>query len=437
MKIKIFGLFLLTAFLFMSFTGMVHAQEDMPEKPDTLSIMALDVDVEHYLDLAEEFEKEHGIEVEWMEYPYGEMQNQITTSITGGATFDLYMMSNSWHAELGQMGYAVPLGDVASEERLAEINERFFDQAVDFLVSHDEQWGLPNSVSTVTLYYNESILNELGYQKPPATFGELLDVSREAVDEGLASYGFYPAFLSAHEDGMVWFDIMLKIHGGQWMNEDRTEWAFNNEEGVEALTLMRDLYEEGLIPSGALETSDWDNYHHFLAGDQVFEINWGFLYESAVDEERSEIVDDVGVALIPPMIEGEDGYTVIGGGGYAISPTTRSPEWAFELLAQLHQEEFAHGVKEPGGAEAPVEALYTEEYDDMYPNEEYPLRAVFQEQVKVGGFRPSDYLTWYTEFRDEIFTPRMHEAILGDIEPEEALNEAYEEAQNILEAEGL
>ena len=438
---KILVCFLVTAFLLV-FNPMVAEAlpEDMPPKPDQLSIIALDIDVEQFGEGVEIFEEKYGIEVEWMEYPYGELWDQITTSIAGGSTFDLYMMSRSWHAELGQLGMAMPLDDVVSQDTLDAVNQKFFDSTVEFVSSHGHQWAIPGTAATVTFFYNESMLNEMGYEDPPDNWDEMLEMSREAIDQDIAEYGFFPGWLSGHEDGMVWFDILLRLHDGRWMNEDRTEWVFNDEKGVETLEFMKSILDEGLIPEASLEVSDWDNFHHFLSGDQLFEINWNFVFQSARDPDRSDVVDEFGFGHIPG-IERES-YTLMGGGGYAISPTTRSPEWSFVLLDYMHREEGALGVmEEQAGAEAVVEDVY-ENYEDYgLTLDEYPMIEVFQEQIEYASVepygRPSGYLTWYSEFRDNIFTPAMHRALLGEQDIQEALDEAQEEAQQMLEAEGL
>ncbi len=432
---KVLGVFLIVGLLF-AFGPVVEALEDMPPKPEKLSIIALDIDVDQFGEGVAIFEEEYGIEVEWMEFPYGALWDQITTSIAGGTTFDLYMMSNSWHPELGMLGMAVPLGDIVSQEKLDEINERYFDITVEFLSSHGEQWALPGTAATVTFFYNATMLEELGYEEPPATWDEMLEISRKAIDEGLADYGFFPGYLAGHEDGMVQFDIMLKLHGGEWMNEDMTEWTFHKEAGVQALTLMKEMLDEEIIPRAALEQSDWDNMHYFLAGNTPFEINWNFVHKMAQDPERSDIVDDFAVGHIPGIVK--DTYTVLGGGGYAISPTTRSKEWSFVLLDYMHQVEGAIGVmEEQGGAEATIKEVYENPEEFGFLLEEYPVIEVFKEQLLYGGLRPSDDLSWYAHFRDNIFTPAMHRALLGQQDIEEALNQAYEEAQNMLDAEGL
>ncbi|SDM47336.1 extracellular solute-binding protein [Halarsenatibacter silvermanii] len=283
------------------------------------------------------------------------------------------------------------------------------------------------------------MLNELGYDEAPDTWDEMLDISHEAIDEGLAEYGFFPGYLAGHEDGMVQFDLMLKLHDGQWMNEDKTEWTFNDEAGVEALTQMKEHLDEGLIPEASLEQSDWDNMHLFLSGETPFEINWNFVHQMAIDPEQSEIIDDFSVGHVPG-IEGKerDTYTVLGGGGYAISPTTRSEEWSFKLLDYMHRTDGAVGVmEEQGGAEATMIDTYENPEEYGFSPDEYEMIDVFRQQLEYGGVRPSDYLTWYSEFRDNIFTPAMHRALLGEQEIEEALDQAQEEAQQMLEAEGL
>jgi len=409
----------------------------MPEKPEVLNIIALDIDVVQFGDAVAQFEHDHGIQVEWLEFPYGQLWSQITTSITAGTTIDLYMMSNSWHAELGGLGMAIPLNDLATEEELEALTAKYFPVTVEFLTSHDGKlWGLPGTAASVSFFYNRTMLEELGYTEPPATFDEMLAIGREAMDAGLASYAFFPGWLAGHEDGMVQFDVMLKLFGGEWMNEDRSEFIFNDEAGVNALTYMKEILDEGLVPRAALETSDWDNFHFFLAGDQPFEVNWNFVWGRATDPEQSSIVDDVAAAPIPGIVR--ETYSVLGGGGYAISPTSRSPEWAFELLKYMMSETGIKGVmSEQGGAEGTIAALYEPPAIDEFPSDEYPLVDTFKAQMEYAGLRPSHFLTWYSEFRNNIFTPALHRALLGQQTPEEALNQAQQEAQAMLEREGL
>ncbi len=421
--------------LAMMLGACIGLADDMPPPPEKLSIIALDLDAEQFAPGVELFEETYGIEVEWIRLPYGQLWDQITTTIMGGATVDLYMMSNSWHPELGKLGMALPIDELMAPEELAELTANYFDITIDFLSSHGNLWGLPGTATILMFYYNSAILNELGYDDPPATWDELLQISREAVDAGLAEYGFFPGWIVG-EDGMVWFDLMLKLHGGAWMNEDQTEWTFNDEAGIAALTLMKEILDEGIVPRAALEVSDWANMHTFLAGNAVFEISWVFLYGMAVDPDQSEIVDDVRVALMPGIEL--DTYTVLGGGGYAISPTTRSPEWSLKLLQYMKGELGGRGTMDyMYGAENCWKALYEEPYVQEFPVEEYPLREVFLEQLQHAGLRPSDYLTWYSQFRNNIFMPAVHRALLGEISVEEALNIAYDSAQRTLERAGL
>lgn len=423
------------ALLVFSLSLFVGVMADMPEKPEKLSIIALDIDVMQFGKGVELFEETYGIEVEWLEFPYGELWDQITTSIIGGSTFDLYMMSNSWHPELGKLGMALPLDEIVSPEELAAINDRYFDITIDFISSHGHQWAFPGTAATVSFFYNKKILNELGYSEPPATFDEVIKISREAIDAGLASYGFFPGYTTT-EDGMVQFDIMLKLHGGSWLNEDNSEWVFNSEAGVAALTLMKELLDDGIVPRASLEQSDWVNMYSFLAGETPFEINWNFVHSMAIDPDQSDIVGDFGVGIIPSFVEGE-GYTVLGGGGYAISPSTRSPEWSLKLLDYMHREEGAFGVmRDQGGAEGTIKAIYENPEAYGFSPEEYPLMETFIQQMEFAGLRPSDILSWYSEFRDNIFTPAMHRALLGQQCIEEALDQAQREAQEMLEMEG-
>lgn len=60
------------------------AAADLPEKTRKLRVIVLDIDVLQFGNAAQNFVDAYGIEVEWLEFPYGELWTQITTTISRG-----------------------------------------------------------------------------------------------------------------------------------------------------------------------------------------------------------------------------------------------------------------------------------------------------------------------------------------------------------------
>ncbi len=93
-------------------------------------------------------------------------------------------------------------------------------------------------------------------------------------------------------------------------------------------------------------------------------------------------------------------------------------------------------MRDQGGAEGTIKAIYEDPTAYGFPPEENPLIDVFIQQMEFAGLRPSDILSWYSEFRSNIFTTAMHRALLGQQGIQEALDQAQREAQQMLDMEG-
>lgn len=377
----------------------------------------------------EAFEEDFGVTVNSVTVPYDNVFDQMSAQIAGGAELDVVFMSNSWHAEMGAAGFLLPLDDYLTDEDLAN----YVDAGLEMMTSGGTLWGLPAQPAILYFYYNADMLSELGYDAPPASWEEVERISIEAMEAGLADHGLNVG-MAPLEGLMVYYDSFLKQFGGQWINDDQTEWVFNSEEAIAAGEFMREMIEKGVFNPGGLETPDRDTMSSFLAGRAPFHWNWTFAWREFLNPEISTVVDAVTPALVPAVEAGTgETYTVMGGGGFAIASTTRNPEMAVELLKYITGPIAAEYIIEAFGSEAG----WAPALEDPALQDRFPLLRVYEEQVQYGGYRPSDYLTWYSEFRDNMFLPRFHDALSGNRSMRDALNAAQEEAQARLESEGI
>lgn len=403
----------------------------MAEKPDELTIMGTDTSPIYSGAAVEAFEEEYGIDVEWQIVPYGDFFMQLTTSIGGGVPVDVYWTDTPWHAELGDMGMMIPFEDHYEEEELEELLARYFPASVEKLQSHGQTWAFPVITSPYYFWYNIEMLSDLGYEEAPETWDELREISLEAIEAGEADYGLLLGW-DVGEALMTWFDKFLKLHEGDWINEDHTEFVFNSDEGVQALEYMIEMLEEGVVAEASLELGDWDSVYSFMAEETPFEINWGAVYPDIKDPEESAVADKYSTAILPGHNDIES-YSSVGGGGWAVGTTTRSQEYAFKLMEYASGEMAAVGVLEDKGTEAVMPDVI-DERDDLVDQEANPI---YEKQLEHVGFRPGNFMTWYSYFRDEILAPRLHDALHGNLSAEEALDAAYEEAQQELEDRGI
>lgn len=409
--------------LLLALTGSLASAQEA-DKPNSLTLFTTPEWAQYVEPSLAEFTQQHGIAVEVTVVPYDQMFNQLTSAILGGQTVDVMELDPAWIPELAAQGMVAPLDDVITTDTL----EAYLPGSVDLMRWDEQLFGLPLVAGFPYFFYNEDMLEQIEVSAVPKTWAEVEEVSRKAMDAGLADHGIFLG-LAPLEGLMVYFDVFLKLYGGDWLNEDRTEWVFNSEAGVEALTYMKHLIDTGVVPRAALETADRDSTTTFLAGRAPFHFNWSFTYGLMQDPSNSKVVESARPALVPGI--NEPSYTSMGGGGYAVSVTSQSTEWAAELTKFLTSGQAATNMLEGRGSDIAWAPLY----EDQEIFERMPLLEVYVEQVPYGGLRPQ--LTWYTEFRDNMFLPDIHNALLGQQDIQEALDAAQRKAQERLQRDGL
>lgn len=372
------------------------------------------------------FTAQHGIRVKVTVIPYDQLFNQLTTTIIGGQTVDVMELDPAWLAEMNKQGMVIPLNDRVSEADLAE----YLPASVDLMSVDGTLVGLPMVAGIPYFFYNAPMLQNLGFLQPPSTWAEVETISQAAVRAGVADHGIFLG-LAPLEGFMVYFDVFLKLQGGDWMNADKSQWTFNNAQGVAALTYLKHLIDSGVVPRAALETPDRESLNTFLAGRAPFHFNWGFTYGLMTDTSRSQVAEAVRGALVPGIVARS--YTTMGGGGYAVAKTTRSERWALELAKWLTTGDAPRAMLAGRGSDM----AWAELYEDRSVFDRHPLLRTYVDQLQYAGVRPSAYLTWYSEFRDNIFMPLAHRALLGQIGIQDALNQAQQQASARLQQVGL
>jgi multiple sugar transport system substrate-binding protein len=397
--------------------------QEAPEKPESLSFYTTPEWAKYVEPTLSEFTEQHGIEVDVTVVPYDQLFTQLTSSILGGQRIDVMELDPAWIPELASQGMVVALDEHVSADDLGA----YLPGSTDLMKWDGKLMGLPLVAGMPYFFYNSEMLEGLNGVAVPKTWAEVEIVSKAAMDAGVADHGIFLG-LAPLEGLMVYFDVFLKLEGGDWLSEDGKQFVFNSDAGVKAVEYMKHLIDTGVVPRAALETADRDSLNSFLAGRAPFHFNWSFTFGIMKDPERSKVADVVKSALVPGIAE--PSYTSLGGGGYAVAATTGSEYWAIELAKFATTGDTARGMLKGRGSDIAWAPLY----EDKAIFTELPLLATYVEQVKYGGLRPQ--LSWYTEFRDNMILPELHSALLGGVDAKTALDNAQAKAQAKLDKDG-
>ena len=170
-------------------------------------------------------------------------------------------------------------------------------------------YELPITAGTAchVLYVNTKILNDLGLSMP-ATYEELVAMGTTISDAGL-----YPILMPNKAawvmQSCLFSALVGRIAGQDWIDKVITgEAAFTDQEFVDSLALVADLYGTGLLPPQSIQLEYGDGPNLFATGRSPFMIDgdWrvGALTPLLTEEEQA----DFELAVFPD-IAGQKGVS--------------------------------------------------------------------------------------------------------------------------------
>lgn len=133
------------------------------------------------------------------------------------------------------------------------------------------QYAVPWSVTPLGLYVNKTVLAKAGLTDIPtdkAGYVAALDALKGAGVQGEWVDGF--VFTGTFE-----FESLLWQFGGDLYNDDVSEATFNSDAGVQALSWMRSMIDDGYSPADVAQDGD---INALLAGDTAF--NWNGVWQT-------------------------------------------------------------------------------------------------------------------------------------------------------------
>lgn len=367
------------------------------------------------------FEEENNIEVEiqsgfdgWPDY-----WTKTMTAIAGGTAPDIVCIKETYMAELQSRGAALDLSEfIAADDTLSP--EDFLDAAWKTVAFEDKVYGIPWRGNIICLYYNKDILNEYGYNAPPATWDELKEYAKTMTDESKGQYGYMWYELGTREPCFAWWYGYYLMAGGEsvWENGVTGEnFNINNQAGLDALNLQLDMIynDKSAVGPTVQETNLAENgkVAMWMQG------SWNLSqYESTMPDINWD------VALLPAYKNDAHNALV---DDYAITKDSKHPEAAYKVISYLTQPENDYYFATNSGNMPVRKATYEEK--ELKENEKFQ---VFVDAFNLEETEPKPLCGGYEELGVAVAT-ELQKAWFGQVSAEEALAAADKVANDILE----
>ena len=310
---------------------------------------------------------------------------------------------------MGFLGEFVNAGRVYCVDAEYETYKDELPEAMTVNVRYDDKmYGVPYTMSLVTLYANMDLLAQVGYDDIPATYEDMM-----ACCEALKAAGIIPFGVSGKE---LWClseyvePLVIKSVGGDKLRDIYNGEASWNDPGmIKAIEAFQGMVENEYFDPSAPALGNDEVKNNFIAGKYAFYQNGSWNNKDIGEQAKFNVKAGTFPVLDP---ENASLYMMIGGPNNTLAVTESSQhkdlavEAAFELAKFMSDADYKSGANLPCWAADP-----NAEVNELI-QAAAGMAAKAEDMVLYGdNFLNADAANTYLDF--------IEQAYAGDVTPEE------------------
>lgn len=331
------------------------------------------------------------------------MTDKYMLALSNGTAADVMACALDWVTTFGNANLLMPLDDFIKADG---VDTSIYTQgAIEASTINGGLYGLPFRSETYALFYNKDLLAAAGYTEAPKSWDEVKEIAAACTKDDVAGYGLCGA---NYGNFSFQYITMLRCHGSDILNADRTESNLNSPEAVEVAKLYDSLKE--FAPASLMENDNVANRTLFASGKIAMYLSGIYDVETILAANPDL---NFGCALVPTKSGTDaDRTTILGGWSVAIPATCKNPEAAWKFVKFLTRSDVAAVYTNTfTGTQEPATKFASFDPEIVTPHQEALKYAkALQSVAKI------------TNIRQAIFD-NLQLALTGDLTPEEAIEE--------------
>jgi ABC-type glycerol-3-phosphate transport system substrate-binding protein len=402
----------------------VEAATEAPEEPavpaeeQTLTVWGF-VWTADWLDaIAPGFEAQNpGVKVIVERFEYDPYQDMVLTTLASGEGVpDVVTLDPMWAGDLIRGETVLPL-----DKATAELNvDDFVPGGWNLYAWQGIQYGIPLDLDFNLLFYRkdvyETAMQTLGMAEFPTNTDDYLKLAQQVVtDTGK------PAVILFQGDYYAWYQSFLAPMGGNLMNEEGTEYIYNDEKAVAALQLYSDVANVHKV--GKLWDFDVDGDAMVpLSGGDAMGIMYGSWFATELASGAPDMTGQWGIAPVPWGAPDRPNDAATGGACLSIPTNAAAPDLAWEFIKySMTPENQVEYFKIVAGVPSLKTSWDDPAFDEINPYFGIPLGA----SVAEWSLRALPMQLPSMEVSD-LIGEAIVKATTGEATPQEALDEAVD-----------
>ena len=358
------------------------------------------------------------IELEFRDWAT-QRESLISTTILGEGP-DIVRVHHKYSVEFGELGGLYALENF---EDFPTVKKRIIDNVWEPVSYEGKHYGLPVTMLPFILAVNRDILSKHGLEIPQnweqlQSIGPLL--KRHEIDAFTMPGG-------VNLDTAYRFLPLLFRAGGRVFNADWSAAGFNGPAGVAALSMLVEMKNQGFMPAASAAYRFDENAAHWAMEKAALSIE-GPWWQNTVSGNYDFDLDKLVLAQVPgpaKQFEEHPSGTLLDVVMVAITGYSPVPEHAWEVLKALYVEDPVWRSPNPNLGGIPTQkAAYAHGVESDYIG--------LDELAEAGR----NGISWpghpgITEIQRHI-ADAVNMALTGTLTPQEALDQAAEEVNEIL-----
>jgi multiple sugar transport system substrate-binding protein len=356
---------------------------------------------------------ETNLQVNRQRVPFGEYYDRLYTSLTGGEAPDVAVMHSDRLAQYQDL--VVPLSDHFS-------TDPYSDTIIDRVTLDGDLYGIPLDTHPLGLWYNKDIFEEAGLDpesppESPSEFQETCEAIAQNTDHNVGQ-------IHAGGLSMGFFHMCLRSQGTDILNDDYSQVAFNNEDGVGVAEFYdRMVNEDGWVPQSS--DAGWNAWNNGEAG-WLLDGTWHLSVVRGLDFD---------FGLAKPYMMPDSSDPVTSGNSHTLviprnpNRSSERQQRAIALIRLLTQEYNLPWGTEAGHLPASSSALESDELRNSQTWED--SLSTFYEMATNGKVAYMPKTENNNEWTPEIWQ-RLNAVRQNESEPQQAIEQAAQGVNQVL-----
>ncbi len=388
----------------------------LAQKKLTLLTWNLPIYEEKFRGWIADFKKLHpDFEVEWLDKKGTEWGTFYQTQVIAGTAPDIIDVQGMLWAEYAANDGLVDLTPYLEKE--PDVKALFNQDGLKLWQYQGKQYMLPYYFSKSLMIYNKKLFAEAGLPGPPTSFDEIVDYAGKIAATGEGRSGL----ISLNFDWLYW--SLFAMNGVELLSADGKKAAFNTPAMVAAVAKLAKATTAGAI-NNISWTGRWVEPNNAFASGNIgmHQAHGAALFWIA---GRAEWVsqETLGVASWP------GGWGVPNAHGFGISSSTKHPDEAFDFVKIATSDKWQTVMADNFTIltlNKSVDNALIAGLDDPLKAETLRLSLAHMDKATGNWVTPKDNRI------KEAFWPDVQAALLGQIDPAEAVAAAERKVNRVL-----